>query len=387
MLWDHRPTMPRFAGIVAQEIDRGSLKLRGERHLIFPGTERGFTEAPHLYKHDGWYHLLVAEGGTGWQHAAVMARSRSLLGPYEVHPDGAVLTAAGRREGGLTRAGHADLIHLVDGTPWMAYLCGRPLPGRERCIFGRETALQPMQWGTDGWLRTTAGDATPDAMPPVPDLPSAPAASTEWDGRFTGDALPAEFQWLRTPYPTELFSLHARPGYLRLYGRETVGSFFTQSLVARRQEHFRYRVLTKLEYAPENFQQSAGLIYYYNSTKFFYLFITCNSGHRQLCLMTASPENDACEMIEIERCLPDGPIELSASVDHDALRLAWRADGLPWSPLPMVLDASVLADEVSLPGLPNFTGAFVGLACQDMAGTAVPADFEHFIYEGEDPES
>lgn len=91
MLWDHRPDKGRFGGIVAQEMCRNSLQMLGERKLIFAGTHRYFTEGPHIYKHGGYYHLLVAEGGTGWDHAVVMARSRDLLGPYEVHPDGAVL--------------------------------------------------------------------------------------------------------------------------------------------------------------------------------------------------------------------------------------------------------------------------------------------------------
>jgi xylan 1,4-beta-xylosidase len=73
-------------------------------------------------------------------------------------------------------------------------------------------------------------------------------------------------------------------------------------------------------------------------------------------------------------------------VDLDQLRFAWRPQGeRDWQFAP-VLDASVLSDEVSFSGLPNFTGAFVGMACQDMAGTAAPADFAFFRYEGRDPD-
>src|SRR3990167_5590820 len=159
---------------MVQELDRQTMRLVGKRRLVFGGTERGFTEAPHIYKRNGWYYILVAEGGTGWDHAVVMARSRDLFGPYEVHPDGAVLTSAGRREGDLTRAGHGDLVNLPDGSTWIAYLCGRPLTGHERCVLGRETAVQPMVWGDDGWLRTVAGDGAPDPAPPLPPLQAAP---------------------------------------------------------------------------------------------------------------------------------------------------------------------------------------------------------------------
>src|SRR5437588_2327730 len=87
MLWDHRPGRNRFAGIVLQEYSPREQRLVGRRRLIFRGTSIGFTEAPHLYKRGGYYHLLVAEGGTFWGHAVTMARSREIAGPYEVHPD------------------------------------------------------------------------------------------------------------------------------------------------------------------------------------------------------------------------------------------------------------------------------------------------------------
>ena len=87
------PGRNRFAGIVLQEYSPAERRLIGERRLIFEGTALGFTEAPHLYKRDGYYYLLTAEGGTGWGHAVTMARSRSLTGPYELHPDTYILTA------------------------------------------------------------------------------------------------------------------------------------------------------------------------------------------------------------------------------------------------------------------------------------------------------
>lgn len=381
MLWDHRPGHPRFAGIVLQELDRGSLRLIGKPHLIFKGTERGFCEGPHLYKRDGWYHLMVAEGGTGWDHAVVMARSRSLFGPYAVHPDGAVLTSNGRRDAPLARAGHGDLLELADGTTWLAYLCARPLPGRDRSVMGRETAIQPVRWDEDGWLRTLDRSGEPDPSPPGPALAAAPWPIREWDGGFDVDALPSEFQWLRTPYPEELFSLLARPGWLRLWGRETVGSHFRQALVARRQEHLRYTATTRLDFTPDNFQQAAGLICYYNSTKFHYWHVTADAGTRFVQLMSAEPGR-GCTTSFVSPPIPAGPVELRACVDHDRLHFAWRlADG-QWHSSHAV-DASILADEVTLPGLPNFTGAFVGMAAQDLSGAGTPADFEWFRYAGE----
>jgi xylan 1,4-beta-xylosidase len=81
----------------------------------------------------------------------------------------------------------------------------------------------------------------------------------------------------------------------------------------------------------------------------------------------------------------DGPVELRVEVDYERLRFAHREPGAgDWRWLPEVFDASILSDEASAPGLPNFTGAFVGMACQDMSGAARPADFDWFEYEERD---
>ncbi len=133
MLWDHRPGQNRFAGIVLQEFASDEQKLIGPRRLIFQGTAIGFTEGPHLYKRGGYYHLLVAEGGTFWGHAVTMARSRNIDGPYELHPDTYVLTARDRPDCKLQRAGHASLMDTQDGDDlhglfvWQAVARPRPL--------------------------------------------------------------------------------------------------------------------------------------------------------------------------------------------------------------------------------------------------------------------
>ncbi len=371
MLWDHRPDRGRFAGIVAQEMDLNAGHLIGQRHLIFRGTPLGFTEGPHLYKRDGWYHLLVAEGGTERNHAVVMARSRSLFGPYEAHPDGPVLTAAGNPASVLQRVGHGDLVETPAGEPWMAFLCGRPLPATDRCVLGRETAILPMRWDADGWLRSAAPLPTETVEVPIDER-----------SEFDGSLLPPAFQWLRTPYPEDLFSLTERPGYLRLFGRETIGSHFRQSLVARRQQAFRYDAMTLVDFEPEHFQQAAGLVCYYNSTKYHFLHITAgDDGERQIQLLSILPLGEGQSLMTPPIVIAPGPVELRVSVDHEQLRFAWRMEGdTDWCWLDDQHDASLLSDEATLPGLPNFTGTFVGMACQDVAGTGRPADFRYFHY-------
>lgn len=387
-LWDHRPGNNRFAGIVLQEYSVKERRLVGSRVNIFKGTSIGLTEAPHLYKRHGWYYLLTAEGGTGWGHAVTMCRSRNLAGPYELHPDAYILTSRHRPDALLQRAGHADLVDTQNGETWIAYLCGRPLRNRGRCVLGRETAIQPMVWGTDDWLRTTDGQATPQLTSPAPKLPTHPwpAAPTRHD--FNSTQLPIDFQWLRSPWPEELFSLTARPGHLRLFGRETIGSLFKQALVARRQQAHCYSASTVVEFEPEHFQQMAGLVCYYGATKFHYLHVSHDEIHgKHLRVMSAIPDGVASDAFTAPIPVPAGKrIELRVEVDEERLLFAYRVEGVDneWRWLPQVFDASILSDEASLPGLPNFTGAFVGMACQDMAGTARPADFDWLEYRERD---
>lgn len=381
-LWDHRPGRNRFAGIVLQEYSVERRALVGERVNIFTGTAIGFTEAPHLYKRKGWYYLLTAEGGTGWGHAVTMARSREVRGPYELHPDTYILSARDRPDAPLQRAGHADLVETQDGQTYMAYLCGRPLPNRGTCTLGRETAIQPMVWGDDDWLRTDGEPGLPQLQPRSPGLPANPSASAPERQDFDGPELPIEFQWLRSPWPNELFSLTARPGHLRLFGRETVGSFFKQALVARRQQSHCYSARTRVEFEPRHFQQQAGLICYYNSAKFHYLYLSHDEAlGKHVRVMSALPNHMSADAFSTPVAIaPAVPIELRAEVDFERLHFAWRVGDGAWNWIPLPFDASVLSDEASAPGRPNFTGAFVGMACQDMSGSGLAADFDYFEY-------
>jgi xylan 1,4-beta-xylosidase len=384
-LWDSRPGRNRFAGIVLQEYSVEQRKLIGERVNIFAGTSLGFTEGPHLYKRDGWYYLLTAEGGTGWGHAVTMARARELTGPYELHPDTHILSARHRPDVQLQRAGHADLVDTRDGESFLVYLCGRPLRNRGRCTLGRETAIQKMVWSGDGWLRTLDGQGIPTLETPAPPLPAHPFPPGPARQDFDEPALPLDFQWLRTPWPDEIFSLTARPGHLRLFGRETVGSFFKQSLVARRQQAHCFSAATVVEFEPEHFQHMAGLICYYNSAKFHYLYLSHDEdAGRHLRVMSCLPDSTQADAFTPLIPVPsDRRIHLRVEVDYERLHFAYRVEDVDadWQWLPQQFDASILSDEAVAPGQPGFTGAFVGMACQDLAGTARAADFDFFDYQ------
>jgi xylan 1,4-beta-xylosidase len=140
-----------------------------------------------------------------------------------------------------------------------------------------------------------------------------------------------------------------------------------------------------MEFEPAHFQQLAGLVCYYNSAKYHYLHVTHDEEHgRHLRVMSCVPDSPQSDAFSAPVRIPAGRIELRAEVDYERLRFAYRVGAGAWQWLPEIFDASILSDEATAPGAPNFTGAFVGVACQDMSGTAHPADFDWFEYRERD---
>jgi xylan 1,4-beta-xylosidase len=383
MLWDHRKNKNAFSGIILQEFSFAEKKLIGEIHHIFKGTSIGITEGPHIYKKNGYYYLLTAEGGTGLDHAVTMARSRLLTGPYEVGPDNPVLTAGDDATLALQRAGHASLVETQNGEWYMAHLCGRPIPARGRCILGRETAIQKVEWTKDGWLRLAQGGWHPQVMVPAPALPGQRWAEEPVRDNFDSDRLNIHFQTLRVPLTDGTLSLTERPGFLRLKGRESLSSFHTQALVARRQQHFQYTATTCLEFEPGSFQQMAGLICLYDNQNFYYLHVTRDEElGKCLDILTCQAGNFNYPLSRKIQIKDQKRTYLRVQVNYDKLYFFYAADESDWQRIPQKFDASTLSDEFASGGTgAHFTGAFVGLCCQDLSGGRLPVDFDFFEYK------
>jgi xylan 1,4-beta-xylosidase len=402
--WIHHPDKHPFNGILLQEFDRAQNKLVGPVKNIFRGTSLGVVEGPHLYQRGGWYYLLTAEGGTTFEHAATVARSRAIDGPYEVMPGNPLLTSAGAPSNALQRAGHASWVQTDAGEWYMAHLCGRPIEwnGKDsvvqaapksydnlHCVLGRETALQKLHWRVDGWPELDGGGRVPytEVEPPQGVTLQNTAAALPTRDDFDAPALGPHWNTLRLPHDASWLSLSARAGHLRLHGRESLMSLFEQSLVARRQQHLRCSAATKLDFAPRNFYQMAGLVAYYGTRSHAYLHVTAHeeTGARLLRLMVVRggiPREPVAPLP-----LPaSGAVELGVDFDVDHFQFRWRANG-DWQAFGPTLDADFLSDEFACQQTDGFfhsfgfTGNYLGIACQDLAGTRCVADFDHFVYE------
>ena len=380
MRWNHRPAgtgvnpaHDRFDGIELQEWhpEHG---LIGPRHDIYPGTDLGLTEAPHLFKRGGWYYLTTAEGGTGYDHAVTMARSRKIEGPYETHPDKHLITARLSPENPIQRMGHGQYVAGHDGRHWHSYLCGRPVTGPDGklfCATGRETGLAEVVW-RDDWLWLAGGGQVPPVDLPL-STPRAPRGAIH--RRFSGTTLPPEFQWLRTPHHERIFTLTGTA--LRLTGRESLGSWFEQCLIARRQEEASYRAGATFDADPPSWQQAVGLTTYYNRHKFHAALITHESGRRVVSLVSCLGDwlHEALTFHSQHPC-PDGPVHLEVLVQG-----AVQHFYLNGQPIGAPLNAALISDEGGIGEHSSFTGAFVGMVAYDMTGQGWQADVQSFDYD------
>jgi xylan 1,4-beta-xylosidase len=384
MVRDHRTWKNPFGGIYLQEYSVSEQKLIGEPKNIFYGTELGLTEGPHLYWHDGYYYLMVAEGGTGYEHAVTVARSKNIDGPYEVDPKNPILTANHHPELPIQKAGHACICDTPFGDWFMVHLCGRPVGETDLCILGRETCLQAVEWTSDGWLRMKNGTGLPEERVSVPYDCDDTIAPVRFRDDFDGPEWSIHFQTLRVPLAENQYSFTEHPGYLRLYGGECPASCHYQTLIARRQQHLCFTAETCVEFSPKTFQHLAGLIYLYDHTCYYYLHVTADDQKNRVINLIACDLGKGSYPIGEGISIPNsGPVWLRVCGRGETAQFYYSLDGISYCEVGEPVDATILSDDhYNLTGHAKFTGAFIGICCQDLQDSRKNyADFDYFSYQ------
>ncbi len=383
MLVDHRNSK-FFGGIILQEYSYTEKKLLGDVHHIFQGSEIGITEGPNIYKHDGYYYLITAEGGTEYGHAVSMARSRHLLGPYELHPHNPILTSANNPSAKLQKAGHASIVEANDGSWIMSCLVARPLSERGRCTLGRETALQPVEWREDGWLYLKSDSNMPCDSFQIETNAQLLNDTDEVVYTFK-DSLPLAFQTLRVPANDSWISFQKKDGWLALKGRESLCSISEQSLVARRVDAFDIEVEVELCFNPDNFQQMAGLVCYYNTQHWHYLYLSFNEENGQVAINVMTNDyNHYSDAFINPLPLQCKELNLKAIINKDKLHFEYKTSDGKWTVVGGILDFSILSDDYVCQKAEYkaaFTGAFIGVCSQDLSGLGKWAYFRNFKYK------
>ena len=210
------------------EIDVETGKQLGEIHHLGTGLGGRYPEGPHIYKKDGYYYLLLAEGGTEHGHHVNILRSKDLFGPYQPNPANPILSHFNMKmqNSPIQGLGHADLVQAPDSSWWMICL-GYRTSGYLQHVMGRETMLAPVTWEKGGWP-VVNGDGTLQTDMKCQTLPLVP---------MTNDPVKEEFDYTRRNAPQDSYhsmglpmgwmslcnpdytkySLTERKGWLRLY--------------------------------------------------------------------------------------------------------------------------------------------------------------------------
>lgn len=375
--WDPRllPGHKKFNGLLLQEFDfeKG---MTGKSKVVFQGSATGGTEGPHLMKKDEYYYIIAAEGGTGRHHSIAVARSKNIWGPYELSPYHPLITSW-EKDTPLKKSGHGNFIETYDGQWYMCHLCARYLEQKNVCVLGRETAVQKLEW-IDGWPRMAQGTCIPLAEVEAPEGAGAEKPERVYNTEFKNIDFAKE-GWisLRSPL-NEKVTVLAKG--IRLKGQASLTSLFHQSLIARRWESFAFEASTSLSFAPYHYNQTAGLVCYYNTKVFYYLYVGYDEKKQKRILNILCNDNfrfsEPLQEEYIELPEMTEVIFLKVRVRQENLQFYYSADGISYEKIGPALDASVLSDEHADGWA--YTGAVVGITAVDMFNKDTSAVFYEF---------
>ena len=270
--------------IWVQELDLNTMKLTGESVAIWKGAVKDviWPEGPHLYKKDGYYYLLHAEGGTGPEHAISVARSKELFKWFEGCPRNPIFTHRNLgKDYPVIYAGHGDLVDDKDGNWYIVMLASRQC--KRHCSLGRETFLAKVDW-EEGWpvVNYGVGHLTKQVEVPFEEHPFA--KENDWNDslHFFDTKLDDRFVGIEKR-DAEKYSLTQRPGFLRLKcAKEKIEEINNPAYIGLRQKDYSFKVNTGVEFDPANENEVGGLVLFQNHLNNLSVLITKKDGKKVL---------------------------------------------------------------------------------------------------------
>jgi xylan 1,4-beta-xylosidase len=356
-------------------LDLKTGKLAGPLKEIWKGTGGIWPEGPHLYKINGKYYLMCAEGGTSYDHMVTIARSDSPWGPFVSDPCNPILTHRKQPASPFQALGHADMVETPDGW-WMVCLGIRPQGGQFHHL-GRETFLAPVTWTKDGWP-VVNGKGWIDPELAAPKLPQEIWEQTPVRDEFDKTALALEWNYIRNPYE-ENYSLTERPGFLRLHGSAvTLSDQDSPTFIGRRQTDLSCRISTLLDFKPSKENEEAGLVIRGNDRCHVEIGITSRQGKRQVFfrnVVNSKPVDPVYEDIT------EGSVTLSIKALPLAYEFSYQPSGGAGKSFGTVPTRDLSSERIGTASSMNFTGVYIGLYVTGNGQKCTsPADFDWFEY-------
>jgi xylan 1,4-beta-xylosidase len=370
---------PGHCEIWLQELDPKAMRLTGPKYSLWEGALKKaiWAEGPHIYKVNGLYYLMIAEGGTGHDHAVTIARSDKITGPYEGNSRNPILTHRQLgRDYPIVGTGHADLVDTPGGEWWMVLLAMRPYGGYFYNL-GRETFLVPVRW-EDGWPVVNPGVGRVEFESPAPDLPEHPWPAPPACDTFDAPSLGLQWDFLRTPREP-FWSLAERPGHLRLRLRpQTVSEPANPSFVGRRQQHIHFTAQAAMEFTPKSADECAGIVLL-QTDRFHFRFVVTQEKNSPVVLLVKCEKGE--DAVLARQTMSAGKIYFKVAAAGQAYSFYAASECGQWIPVAENVDGRVL----STPAAGGFIGAYIGMyASSNGKPGGNFADWDWFEYSGSD---
>ena len=375
------PGGEEFAGhreIWLQELDLEKMQLTGPKHSLWDGALKGgvHAEAPHIYKINGMYYLLIAEGGTAHNHAVTIARSEELTGPYEGNPRNPILT---HRHLGLNYpivgTGHADIIETQNGEWWMVCLAMRPYDGYFYNL-GRETFLVPIIW-EEGWPIVAPNEGKILFEGIAPDLPKYEFPEDPSRDNFDGDSLKLQWNFIRTPRES-FWSLSERSSSLRISLRpKSLMEIANPSFIGRRQQHINLEASALMEFTPQSPNECAGIALLQNHDFQIRCVVTLTEAGAPIAKLIRREAGD--DTLIAEQSISERRVFFKVEAVGQDYQFYLAENPGKWQALGSPVDGRIL----STPLAGGFTGAYLGMYASSNGNSSEnTAEFDWFEYIG-----
>ncbi|MDT0648652.1 glycoside hydrolase family 43 protein [Autumnicola edwardsiae] len=384
-LYDGHRTIRMF------EFDKENLKVKGENRILVNGgvdisQEPVWAEGPRIYKENGYYYLMTAEGGTAVNHTEVVYRNRNIDDDFVPYKNNPVLTQRHldpERKNPITSAGHADIVVGPDDKWYGVFLAVRPYEG-DYYNTGRETFLAPVKWVND-WPVFDLGGEEIKYQYPLPEGVEINEDIFPLNGNFSftkdfnNEELDFHWLFLRT-VKNKWYSLNERKGFLVMETRpETVSGTSNPSFVAHRQQHLTGEASVSVDFTTEKSNEKAGLLAFQNETHYYFICKSFAEGKEVIELYKGS-ENEEVLLASANLDAPEAIVEFKVEFNEDNYRFSYKTE-TEWKNLGGDLDGKYLSTRVA----GGFVGAVLGMySTSNGADSQNKAAFDWFKYTGED---
>lgn len=361
------PEYPGHRTVRVVEFDTATDRCVGERKIVVnkgvrPEEKPIWCEGPHIYKINGKYYLMTAEGGTSTWHSEVIYRGDSPMGPFTPWEGNPILTQRTldkSRQNPVTCAGHADIVQGPDGEWWGVFLACRPIENDMENL-GRETFIMPVKWTEDGWpYMTRQNEEVPLQLSKNGYRRSENATFGNFahTDNFTDSVLSYKWHTLRGP-ATEYYSLTTNPGHLTIKCADVKSTDkAVLPYIGRRIQHHKYTAGTKLTFVPENDNECAGMLLFKDEVHQYFLGKDSKDSRQRMVLRRIT-ENGTEEIAGKELAEDNKSVDLMIESAGLTLDFKYSLDkGNTWETLASGLDAGFM----STARAGGFTGTTVGL--------------------------